>query len=108
MNKEKTVSSDVQISSCTTLIQSGKEPTKNRAIAYIHRGNVYRVKGDYDRAIADLDKAITLDPKSVAAYISRGHAYQGKSDLDRSIIDYNKAIILDPKFRPPDIPDLST
>jgi hypothetical protein len=41
MKKEKTFSSDVQISSCATLIQSGKEPTKNRGVDYVNRGNAY-------------------------------------------------------------------
>jgi hypothetical protein len=31
---------------------------------YVNRGHAYRVKGDTNRAIADLTEAIRLDPKN--------------------------------------------
>ena len=43
-------------------------PTTTAAIAYAS-------KGDYDRAIADYDQAIQLDPKNAFAYNNRGNAY---------------------------------
>ena len=33
----------------------------------IKRGGAYQAKGDFDHAIADLDKALQLDPKSALA-----------------------------------------
>jgi tetratricopeptide (TPR) repeat protein len=54
-------------------------------------------KGDYDRAIADFNKAIELDPKDAIAYGGRGFAYSSKADYDRAIADLTKAIELDPK-----------
>jgi hypothetical protein len=56
-NKEK-ASPDLQISGCTTVIQSGKETQKNRVGAYTNRGNAFLSKKDYDRAIADYDRAV--------------------------------------------------
>jgi lipoprotein NlpI len=58
---------------------------------------VYRAKGDNERAIADYNEAIKLDPKSTRAFVGRGAAYQGKGDNDRAIADYNEAVRLDPK-----------
>ena len=55
-------------------------------------------KGDYERAIADFNEAIRLDPKDAAAYRNRGFAWKSKGDYDRAIADYNEAIRLDPKF----------
>ena len=52
---------------------------------------------DYDRAIADLDQAIELDPKFAAAYNSRGDTYIHKGDYDRAIAEVNEAIRLGPK-----------
>jgi tetratricopeptide (TPR) repeat protein len=49
-----------------------------------------------DRAIADYDQAIRLDPDYTVAYIQRGTAYKGKGDNDRAIADYTQAIRLDP------------
>ena len=61
---------------------------------------VWRDKGDLDRAIADFNEAIRLDPdpKDARAYNNRGHAWRNKGDLDRAIADYSEAIRLDPKF----------
>ena len=42
------------------------------AAAYINRSSAYDNKGDYDRAIADVAKAIDLDPKDPKAYVIRG------------------------------------
>jgi tetratricopeptide (TPR) repeat protein len=89
---------DVRITNCTTLIQSRRESQGNKAVAYSNRGNEYLAKGDNDRAIADFNEAIRLDPRYAIAYNSRGIAYSAKRDLDRAIADFNEAITLDPKF----------
>jgi len=54
---------DLQIKGCTSLIESGQWSGKYLAFAYNNRGNAYKVKGDFDRAIADYLEAIRLDPK---------------------------------------------
>lgn len=55
-------------------------------------------KGDNDRAIADYDQALKLDPKLAVAYNNRGIARLSKGDSDRAIADYDMALKLDPKF----------
>jgi tetratricopeptide (TPR) repeat protein len=57
----------------------------------------WQTKGDLDRAIADYDQAIRIDPKNTRAYSVRGVAWAAKGDLDRAIADYYQAIRLDPK-----------
>ena len=42
-----------------------------KAYAFINRGNGHRAKGEYERAIADYDQAIRLDPKYVRPYSNR-------------------------------------
>jgi tetratricopeptide (TPR) repeat protein len=88
---------DLQIGGCTASIQSGRWSGKALAWVYVSRGHAFHDKKDYDRAIADYDQAIQLDPKDANAYVSRGLAYHGKKDYDRAIADYNQAIQLDPK-----------
>ena len=59
---------DTRIASCTKIISRGNRETKrNQIIAYINRGSAYRENGDFDHAIADLEKALKLDPKSATA-----------------------------------------
>ena len=53
---------------CTQAIASGDLSQKNLCVAYINRGNAWRHKGDYDRALADYNKVIELDPKDDAGY----------------------------------------
>ena len=59
---------------------------------------LYGNKGDQDRAIADYDQAIRLDPGLAHAYANRGSAYTDKMDYDRAIADLDQAIRLDPGF----------
>ena len=51
-----------------------------------------------DRAIADFNDAIKLNPKLALAYYNRGFAYEKKGEYDRAIVDYDKAIAINPKF----------
>jgi tetratricopeptide (TPR) repeat protein len=85
------------IAACTRVIDAGRYTGINLAPVFYNRGHAWRDKGDLDRAIADYDQAIKLDPGHFAAYYNRGHAWRAKGDLDRAITDYSQAIRLDPK-----------
>src|ERR1700730_18115359 len=64
--------------------------------AYNDRGAAYRLKGEFDRAIADHGQAIELDPKSAASYYRRGFAYYLTGMLPRALADLTQANSLDP------------
>jgi tetratricopeptide (TPR) repeat protein len=68
---------------------------------YNNRGNEYREKKDYDKAIADFNKALELNfrpPESV--YYNRGATYGLKGHDDQAMADFNKALELNPKLPP--------
>ena len=65
--------------------------------AYNNRGEVYLRKGDFDKAIADENTAISLSPELAAPYSNRGQAYLAKGDLDKAIADENESVRLDPR-----------
>src|SRR5262247_2962997 len=88
---------DRSIAACTRIIQGRGKTAKDSAIAHHRRGFAYKSKGDFDRAIADLNEAIRLDPKYADAYYGRGLTYGNKGDLDRAIADYSEAIRLAPE-----------
>ena len=79
----------------TTLRRCASTP--NYAAAYYNRGIAWRHKGDPDRAIADYDQAIKLNP-TAAAYNNRGSAWAAKGEFDRAMADLDQAIKLDPRL----------
>jgi tetratricopeptide (TPR) repeat protein len=90
-----------RIAACTRQIESGRWQGPNLAASHSNRGIGYFDQGEFDRAIADYNRALTLNPKSAAASNNRGNAYSAKHDYDRAIADYNEAIMLDPKYAAP-------
>ncbi|MCA1389651.1 tetratricopeptide repeat protein [Bradyrhizobium sp. IC3123] len=57
------------------------------------RGNAYFAKGDFDRAIADYNRVIAVDPEyahDYAAYGSRAIAYLRKGDLRQAFADVDR------------------
>jgi tetratricopeptide (TPR) repeat protein len=54
--------------------------------------------GQYDNALADLDRAISLDSKLAEAYYNRGVVYGSLGEYDLATQSLNKAIELDPSL----------
>jgi lipoprotein NlpI len=100
VNKGGAFSTEEIIAGCTSVLQLGRETTVNRSIAYYNRGNAYRAKGkgDQDRAIADYDEAIRLNPSLAMAYSNRGLSYYDKREYDRAIADHSEVIRLNPNL----------
>ena len=87
-----------RVAACTEILaRRSKESKRNRAAAYINRSSAFHDLGDLDRAIADLDKALQLNPRSPLAFIKRAAIFQEKGDFDRAITDYNSALAVPPK-----------
>ena len=54
-----------------------------------------------NKAVADVEKALVLNPKNAAAYNLRGYMKSLSNKDDEAIADYSKAIEIDPKFIKP-------
>jgi tetratricopeptide (TPR) repeat protein len=88
---------DDQIEGCTKVISSGKYAGTERAWAYYNRGNAYRAKGENDRAIADYDEAIRLDPDDPDSYNQRCWTRAlADHDLQGALADCNESLRLRP------------
>ena len=93
----KNSNGDVQIASCSALIEAGQEAKGDLNLIYARRGMAYLGKKDYDRAIDDFDQSIKLDPSFAALFYLRGNTYGLKAQFDRAIPDFSQAIKLDPE-----------
>lgn len=87
-----------QVKACTALIEAAQGSPQDRAALYKKRATAYFAVGDDDRAMADDDAAIRLDPNMAAAYSSRGDIYMDREDPDRAIAEYNAALQHDAKL----------
>jgi tetratricopeptide (TPR) repeat protein len=93
---EQDASPEQRISSCTKVIESGREAPQTLALAFYVRGKAYAQKDQVDRAIQDFDEALRLDPDLPDAFRARGLAHANKGDSDRAIQDLDQAIRLNP------------
>lgn len=69
----------------------------SQATAFLNRGDALSA-GLMDAAIADFDRAVTLDPRLSAAYVNRGNVFAQMGKTDFALADYHQAIQLDPRF----------
>jgi tetratricopeptide (TPR) repeat protein len=93
---ESDVDWQVQIESCTRIIESGQEEQSKLAIAFLFRGFAWQNTGDLRTAISDYTAAIRLDPDLGPAYFHRGQAWLSEGELDRAIADYTELIRIYP------------
>jgi tetratricopeptide (TPR) repeat protein len=55
------------------------------------RGLGYSAQGEYDKALAELDEAIRLDPHLTAAYHARAAVHAYKGEYEKAMADYATA-----------------
>ena len=67
-------------------------------VRYLNQGIVSAKNGNFEQAITDYSKAISLNPNYIDAYIGRGRAYSRKENIKQAISDYNRAILLNPNY----------
>jgi tetratricopeptide (TPR) repeat protein len=93
---------DGAIKRFTTALAQSDVPDKmiDPADIYLYRGNAYHFQAGangIDKAIADYDKAIKINPDFERAYYNRGTAYGNKGQFDLAIADLDKAIEINPE-----------
>ena len=79
----------------TTITQNTTQPVINYLVSALQKYN----KQDYRGALADYDRAISIDPNYAKAYSYRGFVKAGQlQDYRGGLADLNRAIQLDPKL----------
>jgi tetratricopeptide (TPR) repeat protein len=90
---------DKIIAVCGTLADNEKTSKPDRIRALIARGGAYGAKDQIDRAIADYDAALRLDPTLADIFNARGELWRRKGDRPRALADFDAAIKLDPQHQ---------
>ncbi len=74
---------------------TANEGVSAKADFHDRRGQHHALAGAYDRAIADYEEAIRLQP-TASFYLNRGMAFRAKGDRLRAPADFTRAVRLDP------------
>jgi len=65
---------------------------------HFFKGVAYGLKEQWDKVIAEFNKAIEINSRFAEAYNNRGIAYFGKGQEDRALSDFKKAIEINPRL----------
>src|SRR5688500_14502332 len=68
------------------------------ADSYLRRGDAWYEKGQWDRAIAEYDRAIALGSARAEPYNNRGNARRATGDLEGAYQDYSRALEINPRL----------
>ena len=85
------------IAICGALIDNDKTARADRVKALIARGGAWDSRDRIDRAIADYDTALRLDPTLADIFNIRGELWRRKGDRPRALADFGAAIKLNPR-----------
>ena len=87
---------DKTVAACGALIDNAKTEKADRIKALIARGAAYERKEMAERAIADYDGALRLDPSLADIHNTRGELWRKKGDLPKAVADFAAAMKLNP------------
>jgi tetratricopeptide (TPR) repeat protein len=82
---------------CGALIDNAKTLKPDRIKALIARAGVFARKDEVDRAIADYDIVLRLDPTLADIFNARGELWRTKGDRPRALADFGAALKLNPQ-----------
>ncbi|WP_445526693.1 tetratricopeptide repeat protein [Streptomyces cyslabdanicus] len=69
---------------------------RGRAVAHTVRGRELRNAGEYQRALAEYDRAVELDPELSSAHYGRGYTLALSGDSSAALAEYDRADELAP------------
>ena len=83
------------------MIDNEKTAKADRVKALIARGDAFARKDMIDRAIADYDRVLRLDPALADIFNARGELWRRKGDRPNALADFGAAIKLNPDHAAP-------
>ncbi len=89
-----------RVSQCTAVIDFDGTPDERRTAALIARGSIRTTEGEYNRALADLGRALRIDANNAQVYLQRGIIHQARGAFDVAVRDFDQALALAPGLQP--------
>ncbi len=86
------------LSDCNKALRRADKHYPDYGQLYADRGMVYLRQGNYDKAIADFNDALKLNPKSARALYGRGVAESRKNQTKESAVDVAAARLIAPQL----------
>lgn len=83
-----------ELSACNELMGRASNTSEERADILAARGYAYHRMGEYQKALADYDQAIGLDPADSYALYNRGLIHERLGDWQSAIADYSASLKL--------------
>lgn len=77
---------------------SAEGNNQDQAIVHYNQGYDYYKKGEYDKAIKELDSSLKFDSDNENAHYGLGNCYYRKQMYDKAVDSYVKAIDINPEF----------
>lgn len=88
-----------QIVACTKIINSGKVKHPHTADYYATRGAAHFAKREFEKAMADLNKALAIR-EAPEFYMQRGTLHMAMKDIGKAKADFDQVMKLKPEFAP--------
>lgn len=82
------------VQACTSIVDSNPDNVNNLAAALVLRAKAFTARKEYDRASADLGRAIALRPDNPQAYLARGRVHEETGAYGKAKDDYDQAVRL--------------
>lgn len=94
--KDDRVEADVRIEACTAAIASGARYAWEVPFRYLDRANAWLEKEEYDKALADTERAVQLAPTDQLMLLARGMAHTRAGNAKAGLADMDAAVALAP------------
>ncbi len=88
-----------QFEMASGLIEEAEEISDSnyKAMSYVLHGRIYIMKGEDEKAVDYLNKALDIDADNVEGYVSLGEIYTSQNEIDKAISCLKKAVSIDPE-----------
>ena len=85
-----------RVDACARMLEASGWTGEQRAYIHTRRGDAYVELYDYDRAVAEYDRAIRFDRNHANAWVGRGNIAFDWAKYDEAVQAYSEALLIEP------------